>query len=107
MKIIYSRKLAIAVGGILAATVAAGCFGGDPGYSNGYNSSYGSSYPYSGYNNGYSYPRSSENSYKAGYRNGVRADENEHAVVERDRGEARIEAQHSIVGRGDNYSRTD
>ena len=59
------------VGGILAATLAAGCFGGGPGYSTdpfGYNSSYssyGNSYPYSGYANGYSYPQSYENSYSA------------------------------------------
>jgi hypothetical protein len=43
----------MAFSGILAATLATGCFGGGPGYSDGaYNSnysSYGSSYPYSGY----------------------------------------------------------
>ena len=81
----------MAFAGILAATLATGCFGGDEGYSNGrygYNSnysSYGSSYPYSGYNSGYSYPRSSRNSYNAGYQNGLRADEdrdnNRHAVI--------------------------
>ncbi len=43
------------LGGILTAMLAAGCFGGGPGYSTnpyGYNSSYssyGNSYPYSGY----------------------------------------------------------
>jgi len=77
----------MAFAGILAATLATGCFGGDEGYSNGrygYTSnysSYGSSYPYSGY----SYPRSSRNSYNAGYQNGLRADEdrdnNRHAVI--------------------------
>ena len=95
---ISSRKVVIAFGGILAATLAIGCFGGRQRYSNGSygygsnNSSYGSSYPYSGYDNGYSYPRSSENSYNSGYRNGLRADENrdsnQHAVVDRDRGES-------------------
>jgi hypothetical protein len=116
MKMINSRKLVIAFGGILAATLATGCFGGGSRYSNGsygYDSNYssfGNSYPYSGYDNGYSYPRSSENSYNSGYRNGLRADENrdnnQHAVEARDRGEARSEAQHSRVGR-DNYSRND
>jgi hypothetical protein len=110
MKMINSRKVVIAFGGILAATLATGCFGGGRGYSNGsygYDSNYrsfGSSYPYSGYDNGYSYPPSSENSYNSGYRNGLRADENrdnnQHAVEARDRGEA----QHSKVDRND-YSR--
>jgi len=116
MKIITSRKVVMAFSGILAATLATGCFGGGPGYSNGsygYNSnysSYGSSYPYSGYNSGYSYPRSSGNSYNAGYQNGLRADENrdnnQHAVVVRDRDESRTEAQPSSVDR-DKYSRND
>ena len=106
-------------GGILVATLAAGCFGGGRGYSNnsyGYNSSYssyGNSYPYSGYNNGYSRPQSYGNSYSAGYQNGVRADENrdrhqdrdtdQHAVVIRDRGEARTETSVDH----DRYSRKD
>jgi hypothetical protein len=116
VKVINSRKVVIAFGGILAATLATGCFGGGPGYSNGsygYNSnysSYASSYPHSGYNSGYSYPRNSGSSYNAGYQNGLRADENrdnnQHAVVVRDRGESRTEAQHSSVDR-DKYSRND
>ena len=99
MKTINSRKVVMLLGGILAATLAAGCFGGGPGYSNdpyGYNSSfssYGNSHPYSGYANGYSYPQSYRNSYGTGYQNGVRADEN------RDRGEAHRETQHSSVDR--------
>src|SRR5713101_3417005 len=99
MNPINSRKVAMAFGGILVATLAAGCSGGGRGYSNnsyGYNSSYssfGDSYPYSGY----SYPQSYGNSYNAGYQNGLRADENRdryqnrdpdrHAVVIRDRSE--------------------
>jgi hypothetical protein len=117
MKRINSRKVVIAFGGILAATLATGCFGGGGrGYSNdpyGYDSSYssyGSSYPHSGYENGYSYPRSSENSYNSGYQNGVRADEKrdykQHAEVGRDSGESHAKGQHSRVDR-DNYSRND
>jgi hypothetical protein len=109
MKMIKSRKVAIAFGGFLAATLVTGCFGGGRGYSNGpygYGSNYGSSYPYRDYDNGYTYPRGSENSYNSGYRNGLRADENrdnnQHAVEARDRGEA----QHSRVDR-DDYSRND
>lgn len=79
MKTTNSRKVAIAFGGILVATLAAGCFGGGGrGYSNnGYNSSYssyGDSYPY----------RSYGNSYGAGYQNGVRADENRDRRQDRD-----------------------
>ena len=87
------RKMAMTFGGILIATVAAGCYGGS-GYSNGpsgYNSSYssyGSSYPYSGYSRGYSYPASYGNSYNVGYQNGARADAN------RDRPEARVSDRH-------------
>ena len=115
MKLINSRKVAMAFGGILVATLAAGCSGGSRGYSNnsyGYNSSYssfGDSYPYSGY----SYPQSYGNSYNAGYQNGLRADENRdhyqsrdtdlHDVVIRDRSEARHETS---VDR-DRYSRKD
>jgi hypothetical protein len=97
MKTINSRKLVMTLGGILIATLAVGCYGGDGGYSNGpqgYNSSYGSygrSYPNSGYNSGYSYQRSNGNSYNAGYQNGVRADAN------RDRHEDRVERQHAVV----------
>jgi hypothetical protein len=77
MKPTDSRKVVMALGGILVATLAAGCFGGGRGYSNnsyGYNSSYssyGDSYAYSGYDRGHSYPQSYENSYSADYR-GVR-----------------------------------
>lgn len=118
MKVINSRKVVMLLGGILTATLAAGCFGdggsGYSGYNSGYNSSYssyGSSYPYSGYNGGYSYPQRYGNSYSAGYQNGVRADENRdrhqdrdtarQAVVTRDRVGARSETQHSSVARGD------
>ena len=61
----------VAFGGILVATLAAGCFGGGRGYANnsyGYNSSYssyGDSYAYSGYHGGNSSPQSDENSYSA------------------------------------------
>ncbi len=116
MKLINVRKVVMAFSGILAATVAAGCFGGGPGYSQGpygYNSSYssyGSSYPYSGYNSGYSYPRSSGNSYNATYQNEARSDGNhgynQHAVVARDRVEAPASARKSSVDQ-DKYSRND
>ena len=112
----------MALGGILVATLAAGCFGGGSGYSNnpyGYNSGYstsGNSYPYSGYSSGYSYPQRYENSYDTGYQNGVRADDkgdrhqdrdiDQHAAVIRDRGEARTETRHSSVD-SDKYSRND
>jgi hypothetical protein len=113
-----SRKVVLALGGILVATLAAGCFGGGRGYSNpyGYNSSYssyGDSYPYSGYDRGYSYPQTYGNSYSAGYQNGVRADENrdrrqyrdadQHPVVIRDRNEARTQTTVD----NDRYSRKD
>ena len=71
MKPINFRKVVVAFGGILVATLAAGCFGGGRGYANnsyGYNSSYssyGDSYAYSGYHGGNSYPQSDENSYSA------------------------------------------
>jgi hypothetical protein len=122
MKTINSRKLAMLFGGILAATLAAGCYGGGDsgyGYSNGpygggYSSnysSYGNSYPYSGYNSGYSYPQNNGNSYNAGYQNGVRADANrdrhedrdQHVTVSRDVSKARVET-HSTVAR-ENVSR--
>jgi hypothetical protein len=117
MKAINCRKVVMTFGGILIATLAAGCYGGGgSGYSNGpygYNSSYGSygsSYPYGGYNGGYSYPRSYGNSYNSGYQNGVRADANrdrhedsvtdQHAVaVSRDRAVARTETTHSRADR--------
>jgi hypothetical protein len=71
MKPTNSRKVVMAFGGILIATLAAGCFAGSRGYSNnseGYSSSYssyGDSYAYSGYERGNSYPQSDENSYSA------------------------------------------
>jgi hypothetical protein len=71
MKPINSLQLVVVFGGILVATLAAGCFGGGRGYANnsyGYNSSYssyGDSYAYSGYHGGNSYPQSDENSYSA------------------------------------------
>jgi hypothetical protein len=85
-------------GGILAATLAAGCYGGGSGYSNdpygyygygGYGRSYSS---YNDDNRGYSYPPQSYwNSYSSGYRNGARADEN------RDRYQARDTERHIVV----------
>ena len=116
MKTTNYRKLAMTFGGILIATLAAGCYGGGSGYSNGgygYNSnysSYGSSYPYSNYDRGYSYPQSYGNSYNSGYQNGVRADANrdrredrvtgQHAVpVDRDRAVARTETTHTSIDR--------
>jgi hypothetical protein len=113
MKTTNYRKMAMTLGGILIATLAVGCYGGDSGYSNGYNSnysSYGSSYPYSGYNSGYSYPRSYGNSYNTGYQNGVRADANRDrredrvnhqnaTVVNRDRAVARTETTHTSIDR--------
>ena len=117
MKTINCRKIAMTFGGILIATLAAGCYGGGgSGYSNGsygYNSSYssyGSSYPYSGYNGGNAYPRSYGNSYNTGYQNGVRADANrdhredraadQHAnAIDRDRAVARTETTHSTADR--------
>ncbi len=79
MKTIDSRKVIMTLGGILIATLAAGCFGGGPGYWNGgggYNSSYssyGSSYPYRG--------------------------TDQRAVETRDRAVAPAETQHSSVDR--------
>ena len=115
MKTINYRKMAMTFGGILIATLVAGCGSGSGYYNrpNGYNSnysSYGSSYPYSNYDRGYSYPQSYGNSYNNGYRNGVRADENrdrrqdrvndQHAVaVNRDRAVARSETRHTSVDR--------
>src|SRR5580658_7597639 len=99
--------MSMTFGGILIATVAAGCYGGS-GYSNepyGYNSSYssyGSSYPYSGYSSSYSYPRSYGNSYNAGYQNGVRGDAN------RDRPEARANDRNvPVVSRDSAVARTE
>jgi hypothetical protein len=71
MKPNNSRKMVMAFGGILVATLAAGCFGVSRGYPNnseGYSSSYssyGDSYAYSGYGRGNLYPQSDENSYSA------------------------------------------
>jgi len=110
MKTTNYRKIAMTLGGVLIATVAAGCYGGGgSGYSNnpyGYNTGYSSSYPSSGYNDGYSYQRNYRNSYNAGYQNGVRADANrdrheDHvsdqraAVTNRDSAVARTETSHS------------
>lgn len=121
MKKIKSRT-AVLLGGILIASVAAGCYGGGRGWSNdpygynngGYTSSYGSnggyynsnpyggayynSYP-SGYNgsygNSYSYNPgyNGGSSYNAGYQNGVRAD------ASRDRRQDRVAEQHTTVTR--------
>jgi hypothetical protein len=98
MKTLNSRKIIMLCGGILAATLAAGCYGGGYGYSNdpyGYYGGYGGSYSsYNDDNRGYSYPPQSYwNSYSSGYRNGVRADEN------RDRYQARDTERHIVVTR--------
>jgi hypothetical protein len=107
MKTKSYRKIIVTLGGILIATVAAGCYGGGgSGYSNnpyGYNSgygSYGNSYPYR--SGGYSYPQSYGNSYSAGYQNGVRADANrdrkeDRVNLDRDRAAVRTEPTHSSV----------
>jgi hypothetical protein len=69
MKTINSGKVMMAFGGILIATLAAGCFASSRSYStnsSGYTSSYssyGDSYAYSGYDRGYSNPQSYANSY--------------------------------------------
>ncbi len=116
MKTTNYRKLAMTFGGMLIATLVAGCYGGGSGYSNGgygYNSnysSYGSSYPYSNYDRGYSYPQSYGNSYNTGYRNGVRVDANRDGredrvasqrpvTVDRDRAVARTETTHTSIDR--------
>ncbi len=113
MKTIKYRKMLMTLGGVLIATVAAGCYGGggsgysnnpygyNSGYSNGYGS-YGNSYPYRG--NGYSYRQSYGNSYSAGYQNGARADANrdrreDRVNVDRDRAAVRTEPAHSSVDR--------
>ena len=109
MKTNSYQKIIMMLGGVLIATVAAGCYGGGgSGYSNnpyGYNSgysSYGNSYAYR--SNGYSRPQSYGNSYNAGYQNGVRADANrdrreDRVNVDRDRAAVRTEPTHSSVDR--------
>jgi hypothetical protein len=88
MKTTTFRRVSI-LGGILAATLAAGCFGSG-GYSNspyGYNGTfytsrpyaggYGNPYPYNrGYNDTHSFPQSfgNSNSYAAGLQHGVPAE---------------------------------
>jgi hypothetical protein len=112
MKTLNSRKVIVLCGGILAATLAAGCYGGGSGYSNdpyGYYGGYGSSYSYNDDNTRYSYPQSYGNSYGWGYRNGVRADENRDryqardndrpVVVTPERRERTVERNHSSVHR--------
>lgn len=97
------------LGGILIATVAAGCYGGGGsgyyssqpyGYSSSY-SSYGSSYPYSGYSNGQYYRQNNVSSYNGGYQNTRRADENrdQRVATTPDRGVTRTETQHANVDR--------
>ena len=107
MKTTNSRRLVMTLGGILIATVAAGCYGGGgSGYYSsqpyGYNSSYssyGSSYPYSGYSNGQRYQQNNVSSYHGGYQNASRADENrdQHVAKTPDRGVTRTETQHANV----------
>ena len=101
MKTTNSRRLVMTLGGILIATVAAGCYGGGgSGYYSsqpyGYNSSYssyGSSYPYSGYR------QNNVSSYHGGYQNAARVDENrdQHVATNPDRGVTRTETQHANV----------
>ena len=109
---ITSGKVLILLGGILTATLATGCFGGDPGYSNGYGynsgySGYTSSYPYNTYNGGYSYPSNYRNSYSTGYQNRYSNGYQNRAPVEVERNqvrsEPRRETQHSTVAHS-NYS---
>jgi hypothetical protein len=107
MKTTNSRKLVMTLGGILIATVAAGCYGGGgSGYYSsqpyGYNSSYssyGSSYPYSGYSNGQRYQQTNVSSYRGGYQNAAPAYENrdQHAATTPNRGVTRTETQHANV----------
>jgi hypothetical protein len=98
MKTISSRRLGI-LGGVLAATLAAGCFGGSRQSSNnpyGYDGSfytsrpytggYGNPYPYnSGYNDTHAFPQSfgNSNSYSAGLQHGVQADASRDGYHER------------------------
>ncbi len=107
MKTTNSRRLVMTLGGILIATVAAGCYGGGGsgyyssqpyGYSSSY-SSYGSSYPYSGYSNGRYYRQNNVSSYNRGYQNAARADENrdQRVATTPDRGVTRTETQHANV----------
>ncbi len=107
MKTTNLRKLVMTLGGILIATVAAGCYGGGgSGYYSsqpyGYNSSYssyGSSYPYSGYSNGQRYQHNNVSSYHGGYQNAARVDENrdQHVATAPNRGVTRTETQHANV----------
>jgi hypothetical protein len=106
-----SRRLLV-LGGILALTSVAGCFGGGKGYSRGYSNSrygyngtfynskpynggYGNPYPYnSGYNDTHSYPQSfgNSNSYSSGLQHGVRP-----AEVARDDHQDPVTTQHVAV----------
>jgi len=131
MKIVDARK-AVVLGGVLAVTLAAGCFGGGRGYSNqpysnngGYYSSntydggYGNPYPYNrGYNDTHAYPQSfgNSNSYSAGLPYGVRTEtsrddhqdrsKDQHVAVTRDPVQAPTEKRPSTIDR-DDYSRRD
>jgi len=133
VKTISSQRVAILCG-ILAAALAAGCFGGGREYSNnpyGYNGSfytsrpyaggYGNPYPYnSGYNDTHSFPQSfgNSNSYSSGLQHGVGADtsrdyhqehagDRRYAVAEtRPRAQMRTERQPSSIDH-DKYSRKD
>ncbi len=109
MKTTNLRKLVMTLGGILIATVAAGCYGGGGGgsgyYSSqpyGYNSSYssyGSSYPYSGHSNGQHYQQNNVSSYHAGYQNPAPAYENrdQHVATAPAHAVMRTETQHANV----------
>jgi hypothetical protein len=104
------------LGGILAATLSVGCFGGG-GYSNqpyGYNggafgsnrydNGYGNPYPYdSGYNDTHSYPQSfgNSNAYVAGLH------DRQQAGASRDRHEGHVTQQHVEVTHDREQARTE
>jgi hypothetical protein len=128
MKITNSRSIVI-LGGVLAATLIAGCWSGGRGYSNnpyGYNDNsysssqygagYGGAYTHgNGYNEGGSHTQySNAKSYNAGYHAGVDADassdrhENDVTVarvaVDHNDHQAQAEKEHSSVAHS-NYSK--
>jgi hypothetical protein len=124
MKTISSRTVTI-LGGLLALTLAAGCFSGGRESSNspyGYNGTfytskpydggYGNPYPYnSGYNDTHSFPQSfgNSNSYSSGLQHGVPAeasrdhhydrasDQHVAVVATRPRDQARNERRHTTI----------
>src|SRR5271154_1795018 len=82
MKTINSGKVAMTLGGILIATLAAGCYGGG-GYYSGHPYGYSRSYSYNSYNSSYPYDGA-----HGGY-----------SVAPHERVEVRTEIQHSSVDR--------